>query len=216
MPDLGTALSPSLADRNGGASERHGHSQGGTRLPHHRGRAASALPGRRSRGPDAHRRREHREARLHRPVQGTGGGQRSHRLPVQCPISGPHYHLPWPIETVVRPSVTAIRKEELGFRTTEVGPPARYRDVEAEALMLTGDENIVKLDFIVQYKVRAEANGVTDFLFNARSRDRTITFPGRSKRWCVRASRPFARRNSASAPPRSGRQRATGTSKPRP
>ena len=66
---------------------------------------------------------------------------------------GPHYHLPWPIEQVMRPSVTAIRKDEIGFHTIEVGPPARYQEVEAEALMLTGDENIVKLEFIVQYKV---------------------------------------------------------------
>src|SRR5215468_5299259 len=82
---------------------------------------------------------------------------------------GPHYHLPWPIEEVLRPSVTAIRKEEIGFRTTEVGPPARYQEVDAEALMLTGDENIVKLEFIVQYKVRADSTGATDFLFNARN-----------------------------------------------
>ena len=81
---------------------------------------------------------------------------------------GPHFHLPWPIEQVLRPSVTAIRKDEVGFRTIDVGPPARYRDVDAEALMLTGDENIVKLDFIVQYKVRADADGPTDFLFNVK------------------------------------------------
>jgi membrane protease subunit HflK len=81
---------------------------------------------------------------------------------------GPHYHLPWPIEQVLKPSVTAIRKEELGFRTLELGPPARYQEVDAEALMLTGDENIVKLDFIVQYKVRADATGATEFLFNVR------------------------------------------------
>lgn len=81
---------------------------------------------------------------------------------------GPHYRLPWPIEQVLRPSVTAIRKDEIGFRTIDVGPPARFRDVDAEALMLTGDDNIVKLDFIVQYKVRADAEGTTDFLFNVR------------------------------------------------
>src|SRR5215475_15032100 len=81
---------------------------------------------------------------------------------------GPHYHLPWPIESVLRPSVTAIRKEEIGFRTIEVGPPARYQEVDAEALMLTGDENIVKLEFIVQYKVRADSTGTADFLFNVR------------------------------------------------
>jgi membrane protease subunit HflK len=34
--------------------------------------------------------------------------------------------------------------------------------------MLTGDENIVKLEFIVQYKVRGDATGTTDFLFNVR------------------------------------------------
>jgi len=88
--------------------------------------------------------------------------------------SGPHYHLPWPIERVLRPSVTAIRKEEVGFRTVDVGPPARYRDVPAEALMLTGDENIVKLDFIVQYKVRADATGTADFLFNAREPEQAL------------------------------------------
>jgi modulator of FtsH protease HflK len=87
---------------------------------------------------------------------------------------GPHYHLPWPMEEVLRPSVTAIRKEEVGFRTVDVGPPARYQEVDAEALMLTGDENIVKLEFIVQYKVRADATGTTDFLFNVRDPQKAL------------------------------------------
>jgi membrane protease subunit HflK len=87
---------------------------------------------------------------------------------------GPHYHLPWPIEQVLRPSVTAIRKDEVGFRTVDVGPPARYQEVDAEALMLTGDENIVKLEFIVQYKMRADATGTTDFLFNVREPEQAL------------------------------------------
>ncbi|MCW5891058.1 MAG: FtsH protease activity modulator HflK [bacterium] len=91
---------------------------------------------------------------------------------------GPHYHLPWPIEQVLRPSVTAIRKEEVGFRTLSAGPPADYREVPAEALMLTGDENIVKLEFIVQYKVRADATGTTDFLFNVRDPQETVRAVG--------------------------------------
>ncbi len=82
--------------------------------------------------------------------------------------SGPHYRLPWPFESVLRPSVTAIRKEEVGFRTVTQGPPARYQEVPVEALMLTGDENIVSCEFIVQYKVRADSSGTTDFLFNVR------------------------------------------------
>lgn len=87
---------------------------------------------------------------------------------------GPSYHLPWPFEEVLRPSVTAIRKEEFGFRTVDVGPPARYRDVDPEALMLTGDENIVKLLFIVQYKVKADPESTSDFLFNVRDPVETV------------------------------------------
>jgi membrane protease subunit HflK len=87
---------------------------------------------------------------------------------------GPHYRLPWPIEQVLRPSVTAIRKEEIGFRTVSQGSQARYQDVDAEALMLTGDENIVKLESIVQYKVRADATGTSDFLFNVRNPQETV------------------------------------------
>jgi membrane protease subunit HflK len=88
--------------------------------------------------------------------------------------SGPHWHMPWPIETVLKPSVTQIRKEEMGFRTIDPGPPARYREVDAEALMLTGDENIVKLEFIVQYRIRPDASGVSDFLFNVRNPQLTL------------------------------------------
>jgi membrane protease subunit HflK len=87
---------------------------------------------------------------------------------------GPGYHLPWPFEEVLKPSVTAIRKEEFGFRTIDVGPPARYRDVDPEALMLTGDENIVKLLFIVQYKVKAEPEETARFLFNVRDPVETV------------------------------------------
>ncbi len=87
---------------------------------------------------------------------------------------GPGYHLPWPFEEVMKPAVTQIRKEEFGFRTVSVGPPARYRDVDPEALMLTGDENIVKLQFIVQFKVKTGATGATEFLFNVRDPEATV------------------------------------------
>jgi membrane protease subunit HflK len=87
---------------------------------------------------------------------------------------GPHYRLPWPFETVLRPSVTAIRKEEIGFRTVDQGPPAQYQEAPIEALMLTGDENIVSLESIVQYRVRPDATGPTDFLFNVRNPQQTV------------------------------------------
>jgi len=87
---------------------------------------------------------------------------------------GPGYHLPWPVEQVLRPSVTQIRKEEFGFRTIDVGPPARYTDDDTEALMVTGDENIVKLQFIVQYRIRPGASGATDYLFHVRNPEETV------------------------------------------
>jgi membrane protease subunit HflK len=87
---------------------------------------------------------------------------------------GPNYHLPWPMEQVIKPSVTTIRKDEFGFRTVSVGPPARFQDVDPEALMLTGDENIVKLQFIVQYRIKPEVQGPRDFLFKVRNQQRTL------------------------------------------
>ncbi|MBE0617723.1 MAG: FtsH protease activity modulator HflK [Proteobacteria bacterium] len=71
--------------------------------------------------------------------------------------AGPHWHLPYPIETVLRPNVTGFRRLEVGFRTVSVGPPARYQKVPAESHMLTGDENIVSCEFIVQYRVKDPA-----------------------------------------------------------
>ena len=87
---------------------------------------------------------------------------------------GPGYHLPWPFEDVLKPEVTRVQKEEFGFRTVDVGPPARYRDVNPEALMLTGDENIVKLQFIVQYMVKPDPESTSDYLFNVRDPKETV------------------------------------------
>ncbi len=79
---------------------------------------------------------------------------------------GPHYRFPSPIERDIKVQVTKIRKEEIGFETISTGPPARYRQVDQEALMLTGDNNIVELDFIVQYRIKQTPNGTTNYLFN--------------------------------------------------
>ncbi len=67
---------------------------------------------------------------------------------------GPHFHIPWPVETVITVPIMAVLKEEVGFRTISVGPPARYRNVVEEARMLTSDGNIVDLDFIIQYRIK--------------------------------------------------------------
>ena len=87
---------------------------------------------------------------------------------------GPHYHLPRPMEQVLKVPVTQVRKEEVGFRTISPGPPARYRQIDDEALMLTGDNNIVELDFIVQYRVKNDPAGPSDYLFNVKEPDQAV------------------------------------------
>ena len=83
---------------------------------------------------------------------------------------GLHWHLPWPIERVLKPPVTLVLKEEIGFRTVDPGPPARYRAVTEEARMLTSDGNIVDLDFIIQYRIKDPV----DFLFKVRDPAETL------------------------------------------
>lgn len=67
---------------------------------------------------------------------------------------GLHYHLPGPIESVVIVDTLGIRKEEIGFRTISPPPNPRYQEIETEALMLTGDGNIIHMEMVVQYRVK--------------------------------------------------------------
>jgi len=81
---------------------------------------------------------------------------------------GPNYHLPQPIERVDKVKVKKVRRIEIGFRTVSPGPPARYGFVPEESLMLTGDEQIVDAQIIVQYQV----NDPEKFLFNVKNLER--------------------------------------------
>jgi len=83
---------------------------------------------------------------------------------------GLHYHWPAPIETVVTPKVTEVRRIEIGFRTIDVGPPARYQDIPHETKMLTRDENIVDAEIIIQYKI----GDAEKFLFNVRNPEQVL------------------------------------------
>ena len=84
--------------------------------------------------------------------------------------SGLNYHLPFPIEKVFTPKVTEVKRVEIGFRTIDPGPPARYADRPHESLMLTGDENIVDCDLIVQYLISDPAK----YLFQVRDPNGTV------------------------------------------
>jgi len=83
---------------------------------------------------------------------------------------GIYYHIPWPVERVDKPEIAKIQKMEIGYETIKAGPPAVYESIEEEALMLTGDMNIVDLWFIVQYRIK----DAKDYLFNIRDVKKTI------------------------------------------
>ena len=84
-------------------------------------------------------------------------------------VPGLHYHLPAPIETVETPKVTTVHREEVGFRATD-GSAAATRSVPEEALMLTGDENIIEINFTVFWRIK-DAGA---YLFNIEAPDSTV------------------------------------------
>ena len=106
---------------------------------------------------------------------------------VQTTDEGLHWHLPAPIETVIKPKVTRENVIEIGFRGSRGGTAvnsflrgqtsrfvntnnSNVRDIMEESLMLTGDENIVDLDFTVRWKIADARN----YLFSVDNVEDTI------------------------------------------
>jgi membrane protease subunit HflK len=89
---------------------------------------------------------------------------------------GLNYHVPWPVESVLRPAVTRINRYEIGYRSASSdarparGVPGASRMVPEESLMLTGDENIIDIDCAVFWRVR-DAGA---FLFATRNPGYTV------------------------------------------
>jgi membrane protease subunit HflK len=84
---------------------------------------------------------------------------------------GLNYHLPWPVEHALTPAVTRINRIEIGYRSAgtiqnDTRAESR-RGVPEESLMLTGDENIIDINFAVFWKI----SNVGDYLFNVRTPD---------------------------------------------
>ncbi|MBI2938984.1 MAG: FtsH protease activity modulator HflK [Chloroflexi bacterium] len=80
---------------------------------------------------------------------------------------GLHFRLPWPVQQVDIVNVQQIRRIEVGFRTQSQG---RVVQVPQESLMLTGDENIVFAQMIIQYRVRDPSA----YLFRLRQPDEAV------------------------------------------
>ena len=81
---------------------------------------------------------------------------------------GPHWHLPYPIETLNRVNVEQIRTVQIGYR--DAISNRRGGNVSSESLMLTKDENMIDAKFAVQYKI----NDVQAYLFNVANPDMTL------------------------------------------
>ena len=91
---------------------------------------------------------------------------------------GLHYHLPYPIEYALKPKVTKVNRIEVGFRNSQsqFSNSQQTRQIPEEALMLTGDENIVDLNFTIFWII----NDAKDYLFNVRNPEITIKSIGES------------------------------------
>jgi len=86
---------------------------------------------------------------------------------------GLNYHLPYPIESVLTPKVTRVNRIEIGRRYLEdLRRSTTTRELPEESLMLTGDENIVDVDFSVFWLVKP--NGAADYLFNIQQPEGTV------------------------------------------
>ena len=84
---------------------------------------------------------------------------------------GLNYHIPYPIETVLTPKVTKVNRIDVGFRAaSDSGRTSGVGDVPEESLMLTGDENIVNIDFSVFWVIKDAGQ----FLFKIQSPVETV------------------------------------------
>jgi len=84
---------------------------------------------------------------------------------------GLRYHIPAPVEQVFRPKVTRVSRIEIGYRSAGDGRRGvGDRDVPDESLMLTGDENIIDIDFTVFWVIKDAGQ----YLFKIRDPETTV------------------------------------------
>ncbi len=86
---------------------------------------------------------------------------------------GLNYHLPFPIESALTPKALRVNKIDVGMRLVEdIRRGTTMREAPEESLMLTGDENIVDVEFSVFWLVKP--GGVSDYLFNIQHPEGTV------------------------------------------
>ncbi len=82
--------------------------------------------------------------------------------------AGFKWRLPYPIESHEIVNLQQLRQVEVGYRTNV------KTKVLKESLMLTDDENIIDIQFAVQYRLKSDKDSASDYLFNNRAPDETI------------------------------------------
>ncbi|HZV97794.1 MAG TPA: FtsH protease activity modulator HflK [Methylophilaceae bacterium] len=87
---------------------------------------------------------------------------------IETTTPGPRWHVPYPVEGVTVVNMEQVRTIEVGYRSSE-GGASRSKELR-ESLMLTDDENIIDLQFAVQYNLK----DVEDALFNNRSTEEAV------------------------------------------
>jgi membrane protease subunit HflK len=75
---------------------------------------------------------------------------------------GLNYHLPFPIESVMTPKVSRVNRIDVGFRSSNEGSRGTIGDIKQESAMLTGDENIVDINYSVFWVIK----DASKYLFN--------------------------------------------------
>lgn len=100
--------------------------------------------------------------------QGSRGVVQRFGRHVDTTMPGPNWHVPYPVETVTIVNLEQVRTIEVGYRSAE-RESGRSRELR-ESLMLTDDENIIDLQFAVQYNLK----NVEDALFKNRSTEESV------------------------------------------
>jgi membrane protease subunit HflK len=85
-------------------------------------------------------------------------------------VPGPKWKMPWPIQSVNVVDVTTERRIQIGYNTDDTGYNTAGKNTHTESLMLTGDENIVDINFVVLWRV----GNAKDFLYSVRDPEDTI------------------------------------------
>ena len=83
---------------------------------------------------------------------------------------GPRWHLPFPVEAVELVDFSQVKTIEVGYRNTP------KNKIDKEAVMLTDDENIIDIQFAVQYNLKS----AEDYVFNNRRPDQIVAYVAES------------------------------------